>query len=79
MRRRQWERALVKWRAFAGNVGVPCVALAGHAEESARRGKLFTAVRALTERASSQHAQSKAAILLEQLAWEMARDWNALL
>jgi glycerate kinase len=56
----------------------PCIALAGHAEKSVRQSKVFAAVRALTDRASSQRAQAQAAILLEQLASDMAHDWNSL-
>jgi glycerate kinase len=56
----------------------PCIALAGHAEPSVRKGKLFAEVRALTDRASSGRAQAQAAILLEQLAADMAHDWNSL-
>ncbi|MGO8699744.1 MAG: glycerate kinase [Limisphaerales bacterium] len=55
----------------------PCIALAGHAEPSVRKGRLFAEVRALTDHAISQRAQAQAAILLEQLAADMARDWNS--
>jgi len=57
---------------------VPCLALAGHVEKSVRQSKLFAAVQALTDRASSQRARAQASLLLEQLAADMAHDWNSL-
>jgi glycerate kinase len=57
--------------------GVPCLALAGLVEESVRAGRVFSHIRALTDRATPQRAQAEAARLLEQLALETGREWAA--
>jgi glycerate 2-kinase len=54
---------------------VPCLALAGRVDQSVRKSRVFSDVRALTDRATPHRAQAQAARLLEKLTWEMGRQW----
>jgi glycerate kinase len=55
---------------------VPCLALAGVAEETRQTRSNFTKVRELTELTSARLAESKAAFWLERLAYLTATDLN---
>ncbi len=56
-------------------LGIPCIGLAGALEPGAATRRLFTDVRALTELTSPAQAKSQAALWLERLAAQAARDW----